>query len=333
MATIEQGATGADDPHARLRDRYRAFAEREARGVSPLYEALARAVAGSEALLGFVASLPPPKQQPNLVFGAVRHLYGTPRDPGHFARLVEQHAEPIRALVLRRSTQTNEPARCATLLPALAMLPGPLALLEVGASAGLCLLPDRYAYDYGRVRLHPRGVDAPPVFPCAASGNTPLPDRLPEIGWRAGIDLDPVNVDDADQAAWLETLVWPGQEARAERLRAAMAVARRDPPRVTAGDLVRDLRAVAETAPREATLVIFHSAVLAYVAPADRVRFAREVADLGATWISNESPGVLPQVASKLDGEPPPGRFVLAVNGEPVAFTGPHGRSIDWIGG
>ena len=47
-----------------------------------------------------------------------------------------------------RRTQTNEPRRCATLLPALAQLDGPLALLEVGASAGLCLYPDRYSYRY-----------------------------------------------------------------------------------------------------------------------------------------------------------------------------------------
>ncbi len=52
-----------------------------------------------------------------------------------------------------RSTQTNEPARCATVLPVLAQLPQPLALLEVGAAAGLCLLPEYYAYDYGGVRI------------------------------------------------------------------------------------------------------------------------------------------------------------------------------------
>jgi hypothetical protein len=54
----------------------------------------------------------------------------------------------------RRRTQTNEVGRCAVLLPALAELPEPLALLEVGASAGLNLLPDRYSYEY----LHPDGA-------------------------------------------------------------------------------------------------------------------------------------------------------------------------------
>ncbi|HTE17245.1 MAG TPA: DUF2332 domain-containing protein, partial [Armatimonadota bacterium] len=276
-----------------------------------------------------------PKQQPNLVFAAVRHLYGTPDDPAHFARLLAEHAEPIRALVLRRSTQTNEPGRCAVLLPALARLPQPLALLEVGASAGLCLLPDRYAYDYGSVRLEPRDAGAlpPPVFPCAATDTTPIPDALPRVTWRAGLDLNPLDVADPEEVAWLETLVWPGQEARAERLRAALHIARADPPRVVKGDLARDLPALAAQAPADATLVIFHSAVLAYVAPPDRARFTRMVADLGAVWISNESPGVLPHIAAKLDRKPPPDRFLLAMDGEPVALTGGHGQSIEWLHG
>ena len=327
---------GPDADFARGPARYLDFAEHEARGVSPLYEALARAVAESESetLLRFIASLPNAKRQPNLVFAAVRHLYGTPADARHFAQLIESHPDPIRALILARSTQTNEPGRCATLLPALARLPQPLALLEVGASAGLCLLPDRYAYDYGRARLGPAESDdlPPPVFPCRANDATPIPDQLPQIAWRAGIDLNPLDVSDAGEAAWLETLVWPGQEARAERLRAAMRIARRDPPKIVKGDLARDLPALAATAPRDATLVVFHSAVLAYVAPEDGTRFARSVAELGAVWISNESPAVFPDITAKLDEAPPKDRFLLSVDGEPVALTGPHGQSIDWLG-
>jgi hypothetical protein len=321
------------DVLAQIRARYQSWADDEAQGVSPLYEALARFVAESEGLLSFVASLPPRKQQPNLVFAAVRHLYGTPRDPRHFAELVERHGEAIRAVILARSTQTNEPGRCATLLPALARLPQPLALLEVGASAGLCLLPDRYGYDYGRARLEPQGPDAAraPVFPCRANDATPIPDRVPRIVWRAGIDLNPLDVHDPDATAWLRTLVWPGQEARAERLHAALEVARPDPPRVVKGDLLHDLGALVATAPADATLVVFHTAVLAYVAPGNRDRFAAAVQALDAVWISNEDPGVFPWIAAKLNAEPPASRALLAVNGEPVALTGFHGQSIDWL--
>ena len=234
--------------------------------------------------------------------------------------------------MLTRRTQTNEAGRCATLLPVLARLPQPLALLEVGASAGLCLLPDRYGYDYGHWQLAPASPDAP-VFPCRANPATPLPMAHPRVVWRRGLDLHPVDVADAAHCAWLETLVWPEQSDRLHRLRGALAVARRDPPRVAQGDLLTDLQACAQHAPRDATLVVFHSAVLGYVTDAaSRDAFARAVRELGAVWVSNEVPGVFPSIRERLAHPGPRGAFLLAVDGVPVAWTDPHGGWIEWIG-
>jgi hypothetical protein len=331
MSDVPDGPPSSFGP---LRVRYCDFAEQEASGLSPLYVELARAVAESERLLGFISSLPARKQQPNLVFAAVRHLCGTPRDALHFADLVTANETAIRALILQRSTQTNEPGRCAALLPALGLLPEPLALLEVGASAGLCLLPDRYGYNFGTLRLRPSldRVRAAPVFPCDVDAATPLPDRLPAVVWRAGLDLHPVDLHDPGEVAWLETLVWPGQEARAERLRRAIAVGRMHTPPVHRGDLLTDLPALAAKAPPGVTLVIFHSAVLAYLTVEERQRFAAVVRQLDAVWISNESPEVLPELAARLDEPPPRDRFLLCMDGEPLAVTAPHGQSIRWLG-
>src|SRR5438128_2540104 len=149
----------------RIARRYRVFAEREAADRLPLYELLAHQVAGDQTVLAFLEQLPEAKQQPNLLLGAVKYLFGAPADWTDFKRLVNDRSDEIRATMMRRSTQTNEAARCATLLPVLMLLPQPLALLEVGASAGLCLLPDRYAYDYGDRTLAPaRPLDPPPVL-------------------------------------------------------------------------------------------------------------------------------------------------------------------------
>ena len=313
--------------------RFRRFAEVEARGRSPLYEACALGVAGDASALAFLAALPEGKQQPNLLFAALRHVCGTPGDWPTFRAMLRDKAPAIRATMLARRTQTNEAGRCATLLPVLARLPQPLALLEVGASAGLCLLPDRYGYDYGIAQLAPASADAP-VFPCRASAATPLPAAHPRIAWRLGLDLHPADVADAADRAWLETLVWPEQADRLARLRAAIAVARRDPPRLVQGDLLSDLAACARQAPPEATLVVFHSAVLAYVAePALREAFMRSVRELGAVWISNESPGVFPSLRDRLTQRGPRGAFLLSVDGEPVAWADPHGGWIEWFVG
>jgi hypothetical protein len=236
--------------------------------------------------------------------------------------------------MLARRTQTNEPARCATLLPLLATLPQPLALLEVGASAGLCLLPDRYGYDYDGHHVPPaQPADAAtPTFACRASASTPLPVRGVEVAWRAGLDVEPVDVRDPAQVAWLEALVWPGEGTRLELLRAALQVARADPPRIVRGDLRRDLPALAAGAPRDATLVVFHTAVLVYVADAgERAAFAGTVRDLDAVWLANEAPGVV-ALAQPPSRPWPVGHFLLTRDERPVAWTESHGASIDWLG-
>ena len=120
---------------------YLRFTEEEARGRSALYDELARGVASDPLVIAFLLTLPKEKRQPNLLFAATRLLSGTPIGWGEFRRAVRENEDAIRAIMLKRSTQTNEPARCATLLPVLARLPQPLALIEVGASAGLCLIP------------------------------------------------------------------------------------------------------------------------------------------------------------------------------------------------
>jgi hypothetical protein len=310
------------------------FAEREARGRSPLYEELCRGVAEDRAVLRVLADLPAAKQQPNLLLASVRYRCGLADGWPQFRGWFLDRREEIVATILARRTQTNEPARCATLLPLLATLPQPLALLEVGASAGLCLIPDRYAYDYQGHHVAPsRPTSTPaPTFACRASPSTPLPARNVDVAWRAGLDLEPLDVHNDEHTAWLEALVWPGEGDRLTLLRAAIDAARHDPPPLTRGDLLHDLPALAAQAPGDATLVVLHTAVLAYVPdPVDRAAFAQTVGRLNATWIANEAPGVLspkpPEHAWPAGFDP----VLLTRDRRPVAWVDPHGTSIDWL--
>ena len=306
---------------------YRRFATVEAAGRSPVYVEITNRISRDARTLAFLATLPPPKRQPNLLLAAVQYLRGPLTGWEAFESTFAERTDDVAHVIRTRTTQTNIPARCATLLPALGQLPQPLALVEVGASAGLCLYPDRYGYDYGRTVLP--GV---PAFLCTANPATPLPDRKVDVVWRAGLDLNPLDVTDPDDRAWLDALVWPGEEHLREQLHAAADIAATDPPHLVRGDLLTDLPALIADAPRDATLVVFHTAVLMYVDdPADRERFVTTVLTSPAVWLANEAPELLPGLDPAAVGAHPEGVFLLCRDSRPLARTDPHGRRIDWL--
>jgi hypothetical protein len=319
------------DPDTPTAERYRAFAEVDARGMSATYDEWALGVADDPATIALIEELPPAKRQPNLVFSAAR-FQGAPAGPySLFRAWLAAHWLEVRAVALAHATQTNEAARCALHLPALARIEGPLALLEVGASAGLCLYPDRYSYRYtGHPQLDPADGPSSVVLECEASADVPLPERMPEVVWRAGIDLNPLDVTHADDLAWLDALIWPEHDDRRARLRAAAGIAAADPPRIVAGDLNEHLAALAVEAPADATLVVFHTVVLAYLSEQERARFVEAVRTLPGHWLSAEARSVLPGITVRDDVENDSTDLVLALDDEQIAWVQPHGRAIRW---
>ncbi|MFF2270757.1 DUF2332 domain-containing protein [Agromyces sp. NPDC058136] len=325
------------DETAPTADRYRAFAEVEARGMSATYDAWALGVADDPATVALIDGLPPAKRQPNLVFSAARFHGADPGPYPAFREWLHAHWPAVRATAETHATQTNEAGRCALHLPALAEIPGPLALLEVGASAGLCLYPDRYGYRYpGRPQLDPADGASRVVLECETretpgTAHVPVPDRLPDIVWRAGIDLNPLDVTNPDDLAWLDALIWPEHHDRRERLRAAAAIVASDPPLLVAGDLNERLTALAAEAPAGATLVVLHTAVIAYLDSPARARFVETVRALPGHWLSVEGRGVVPGIAVREEVPNEPVDFVLALDGVQRAWAQPHGRALTWV--
>lgn len=324
------------EPYAGVQAQYLEFAE-HAQDDSPCFTEWSRGVAGDPEVLAWIDGLPGIKKQPNIVYAAAR-WHGVPA-PGPYAGLRDALLADdgtIRATILERSTQTNEVGRLATLLPAfhLAVPDGPVSLIEAGASAGLNLYPDRWGYDWSTPE-GPRVLGPAPQLPCEVMGPAPLPTSLPEVAWRGGVDLNPLDVTDPDAMAWLENLVWPEQGDRRARLRHAVSVAAADPPRLVKGDVVDELPALVADAGRHGTVVVFHSAVAAYFPLEHRARFDRLmrglVADGACHWVSNEAPNVFPDITATATGAPDHNRFVLGVDGRAVAFTHGHGRSMRWL--
>ncbi|PFG66340.1 hypothetical protein B0O41_1123 [Propionibacteriaceae bacterium ES.041] len=325
---------------ASIAELYAWFAE-EAAGSSPTWQRLCEWIAtdpAAEPLRERLDKLPGTKRQPNLFLGGLRFL-DAPTDPGGaLLDWVGEHWPALEQVILTCATQTNEPGRCATLLPAFADLSGPLALIEIGMSAGLCLVPDRYAY---RWLLPDGGVhtlgDGAPELTCRIDtgqqreSKPPLPETMPEIVWRAGIDLNPLDPADAEDARWLRALVWPDQPEREQRLATALDTAAGVPVTRVRGDLLAELPGLVERAPAGATVVVFGSAVLAYLQREDRQRYLDLVEGLGVQWIANEGERVVPGVGERAPAWDGPPSFVLSRDGVPLARTGPHGQYLSWL--
>ena len=293
-------------------------------------------MADDDDVVDFITGMP--VTQPNLFFASIQFLTGPDSMPSTGAALrafVTRHGRELGDVMRAHRTQTNEVGRCAVLLPALP--PGPLALIEVGASAGLCLLLDRFHYELGTARL---GEASSPVhLRCATAGPVPVPPVIPRVTWRRGLDARPIDVHDDDAIRWLLACVWADHPERRRRLEGAIAIARADPPVVSAGDLVDDLPAVLADVPHDAHLVVFHSAVLTYVSSDRRRTFAAllsaESRRREVLWLSNEAPGVVagtPSSTSEL-------RFLLGrtrfTDGrrrdEILAHSHPHGADVTWL--
>lgn len=310
--------------------RYDRFARHEAPGRSDLYARWAAGVAGDPAVAAILARIPDTHRQPPLVF-AVTRMLGAP-ELGYrvWAEWVREHADAVVTECTARSIQTNEPLRCAALLPALALVQGPIALLEVGASAGLCLYPDRYSYRYHRggavTALDPADGPSPVVLDSRLTGDPAL--RLPEVVWRAGIDLAPRDARDPADRAWLTGLVWPGESGRRERIDAALDVAAADPPILVAADAVDALAEVAGRAPRDATLVVTTPGVLAHI-PRTRRAAVIAAARAAGTWITIDDPAL--HDGWRRIPRPWPGGFALALDGEILAAVDPLGASVEWL--
>ncbi|MCD2263428.1 DUF2332 domain-containing protein [Dietzia aurantiaca] len=327
--------------------RYAEFAEYEVRGRTPVYLSWARGIAADPDTCKLIARLPRIKRQPVLVFAAARHAGAAEtEDYAAFRDFLHARWAEVEQIALTHSTQTNEAKRCAVLLPFLSLLPGSLSLVEVGAAAGLCLYPDRYAYRYDlggghTYELQPAELATSvtpaevPVLECDLRDGVPRPRSLPEIVHRGGVDLAPIDPADPDSRAWLRSLIWPGQQAeRVPRLDAALDIAAADPPNIITGDLVEQVEAAVAACPDGSTPVVFHTAVLGYLEPPERAEFVRRVTELcrsaGAVWISVEGVTLLPEIATQIPESirRHKGIFVVAVNGRPLATAHGHG---DWV--
>jgi hypothetical protein len=265
------------------------FAGEAERSGAPLYVRLSRGVGGDPELRAFANTVRKGQPPANVLFAAVhylllrgtqhplrrfyRNLNGKPvegEDPfPDFRDFVRRYHDELAPLVATRITNTNEVGRSALLhagFRTVAKESGePLNLIEIGPSAGLNLIWDRYGVRYTRGEnsfcTEPR--DAPLVVECELRGDkTPPLGRAPRIASRVGLELNPVDLSDPGARDWLKALVWPDQVARFAKLERALAVYAREKPEIRAGDALTLLPEAIAGIPEDQPVCVYHTMVI-----------------------------------------------------------------------
>ncbi len=295
QADLHQGRDRVDlrPPREReieaLASRFRLFADVECSGesglnvFSPTYALLSRKIAASPDMLDLARECRTGQPVPNLFFAAVKMIGSTqpeaelsrlysrisegeaPSDalPAALARFCADNRDAIIELVRTRRVQTNEIRRCSYLMPAFGVASAdadgrPLAVVDVGASAGLNLLWDQYRYIYSDGSSF-GAAESPVVIECETRSPMPnLPAAFPSVAFSAGVDLNPVDLSDEDQFAWMMALVWPDHPGRMALLSAARDLWLANPPAVEAGDALDVLPRVLRDVPADCALCVFH---------------------------------------------------------------------------
>ena len=314
--------SGTADELRRLERFFRIFAATQCHGRSLVYERLSEGIAGDEDTLRLLMQTPQEQRRPSLLLAAVNLLLASHPDsalaayyPTHgglrpvdarlfpaFSAFCAEHRGDLVRLLREGSTQTNEIRRCVALRAGLAHVqrrwPGPLALAEAGASAGLNLLFDRYRYRLGGDK--PTSAASQVVIGCELRGSAPAGQVLgaiPEVTSRLGIDREPVNLADPAARAWLEAFIWPEQTDDLATLRAAIDVARTAPAlAVVRGDATTDTARLLSGLPGDEPVVVLTASLLSYLTPGGRAAFADQLRLAAGrrpvAWVFAEAPGL-----------------------------------------
>ena len=260
---------------------------------------------------------------------------GAPRWPAlwdAFVQVVQQNFTEVRNR-LGEQLQTNEVNRCAALIGGFLQIAArtrlPLRILEIGSSAGLNQAWHRYVYRDGDT--HYWGPqDAPVQIACRWHGRPQHLDATVRITERRGCDIVPIDVCDDRQVHKLDSFIWPDQLERLHQLRAAIAIARHDPPRIDPQPAAEWL-AVRLSEPRTGVAsVVFHSTMWWYMSEGEREAVTRTIHAAGAkasatdplAWLQMEIRGR--READLLLQTWPDGHEVL------LAHAHPHGREVWW---
>lgn len=266
--------------------RFFRFAEDECKGSSELYEFLSLKIVEDEEILQLSSYAQKSQPVPNLLFGAVHYLLlqGKEHELREFYPSIVHHPknleaafspfkdfclknnEQIKEILQAKLVQTNEVRRSAYLYPAFCYIyekvKKPIALIEIGTSAGLQLFWDKYRYSYQTKEVYGDPHSTVHITSEVKAEELPmLLKKAPPVSTRIGLDLHVIDVNDEEDYLWLKALIWPEHQQRRKLFRDAAHYVKESSPKLVEGDGISLLPEIVDKIESDSVICIFHTHV------------------------------------------------------------------------
>ncbi|PEZ08412.1 hypothetical protein CN326_05580 [Bacillus sp. AFS018417] len=290
-----------------LSQRFKNFAKIECRGSSKLYEYLSIKISEDDELMELCANSREGQPVPNLFLGAVHYLllkgkehvlkkyYPSitkhPREIEdsfiHFKDFCRMYRDEIISILKSRLVQTNEVRRSAYLYPIFCyiynVVKKPLSLIEIGTSAGLQLLWDKYSYSYGTNEVY-GDKDSNVHITSEIKGNHTPPFLLssPPVASKVGLDLHISDLGNSEDYLWLKSLIWPEHEERLALFESAAKCLIENPVKLVEGDGVALLTNVVEKLSNDNAICIFHTHVANQIPEGSKYELIEKIKTIGS---------------------------------------------------
>lgn len=333
----------------KLSERFYHFAD-ECKGSSELYEFLSLQIAKDEEVLRLSSYAQTGQPIPNLLFGAVHYLLlqGKKHILREYYSSLVDHPRPIETIftpfkdfcqtydkeiikiLQTKLVQTNEVRRCAYLYPAFCYMyekvKRPLALIEIGTSAGLQLLFDKYSYSYGDKNVYGNVNSTLHITSRIITQQSPrFHQTAPPVTDRIGFDLHVNNVKDAEDYLWLKALIWPNHQERRELFEKAATYVKENQLQLIEGDGITLLPNVVEKISEASVICIFHTHVANQIPKDAKLKLVHMIKKIGMNR------DVFHLYNNMFDGEL---HLDCFINGreakKTIGKTDGHGRWFEW---
>ena len=335
----------------RLSEIFKRFASVECNGSCSLYEFLSYQIAEDDELLSIAEVVPKGQPVPNLFFGAVHYLLlkgrqhplrsyypsitesvGEMEDSfRYFKDFCLENKEDIISILKMKRVQTNEVRRCSYLYPSFnyiyELTNKPLALIEIGTSAGLQLFWDQYAYSYGTGEVIGNTSSNVHIQSEIKGDRKPFLSAKPApVTMRTGVDLHIVDLSDSEEFLWLKALIWPSHHERLKLFEASGNFTKEQEVTLIEGDGVELLSKLVKEVPHDVTLCVFHTHVANQMPIDVRKRLFAIIKEIG------QERDVFHLYNNMKDGDLHLDYFIDGVeNTNTIAKTDGHGRWFTWL--